>query len=122
MRMHPYARLPTRRSASAAGVGVSALEGIEQTSGEHTVVANGHSNAGPEGFEGQCESPSRHAAKRGISLVNAPGTKNRNYCDEIKCERIAMWMIAKAARSGVRETHVLDESERRDGGPGSTGA
>jgi dUTP pyrophosphatase len=76
------------------------------------------------------------AAKHGISVLNAPGTIDADYRGEVKVilvnlsneqfvinpgERIAQMVVARYEKVEWDEVEVLDETERGDGGFGSTG-
>jgi dUTP pyrophosphatase len=90
----------------------------------------------PEGYEAQIRSRSGLAAKYGVTVTNAPGTIDADYTGEIKVslinlsrdtvviqpgERIAQMVVAKYEKVTWNEVAVLDETERGDGGFGSTG-
>ena len=90
----------------------------------------------PEGYEAQIRPRSGLAAKYGITVTNAPGTIDMDYTGEIGVslinlsnenfvvhpgERIAQMVVAKYERVEWNEVAVLDETERGDGGFGSTG-
>ena len=76
------------------------------------------------------------AAKHGISVLNSPGTIDADYRGEVKVilvnlsnepfvinpgERIAQLVVAKYEKVEWDEVEVLDETERGEGGFGSTG-
>ena len=90
----------------------------------------------PEGHEAQIRPRSGLAAKKGISILNSPGTIDADYRGEIKVilvnlsnenftiedgERIAQMIVAKHERIEWRESSELLETERGAGGFGSTG-
>jgi dUTP pyrophosphatase len=90
----------------------------------------------PQGFEAQVRPRSGLAAKRGLTMLNSPGTIDSDYRGEIKCivvnlsnddqiiepgERIAQMVIAKFERIEWEPVTSLDDSERGAGGFGSTG-
>jgi dUTP pyrophosphatase len=90
----------------------------------------------PDGFEAQVRPRSGLAIKRGISLVNTPGTIDSDYRGEIKCilinlsdeiqtiehgERIAQMVIARYERVQWEAVETLNDSSRGAGGFGSTG-
>ncbi len=90
----------------------------------------------PEGCEAQIRPRSGLAAKHGIGIVNSPGTIDADYRGEIKIilvnlsdeeftlnpgERIAQMIIAKYERVVLVETDSLSETDRGEGGFGSTG-
>ena len=103
---------------------------------ERTIVKTGLFIALPIGTEAQVRPRSGLAAKKGITVLNAPGTVDADYRGEIGVilinlsnedfiinngERIAQLVIAKHERAEWEETNTLDETERGAGGFGSTG-
>jgi dUTP pyrophosphatase len=103
---------------------------------ERTIVKTGLFIALPVGFEAQVRPRSGLAAKKGITVLNSPGTVDADYRGEIGVilvnlsnedftindgERIAQLIIAKHERVLWEEVSVLDETERGAGGFGSTG-
>ena len=90
----------------------------------------------PVGFEAQVRPRSGLAAKKGITVLNAPGTIDADYRGEVGVilvnlseedfvvangERIAQMVIAKHERVEWEETDNLSETSRGAGGFGSTG-
>ena len=76
------------------------------------------------------------AAKFGVSVLNAPGTIDADYRGEVKVilvnlsnepfvvnpgERIAQMVVARYEKVEWDEVEVLDDTERGEGGFGSTG-
>ena len=103
---------------------------------ERAIVKTGLFIALPEGFEAQVRPRSGLAAKKGITVLNSPGTVDADYRGEIGVilvnlsnedfiindgERIAQLVIAKHERVNWQEVMVLNETERGAGGFGSTG-
>lgn len=103
---------------------------------ERTIVKTGLFIALPIGFEAQVRPRSGLAAKKGITVLNSPGTIDADYRGEIGVilvnlsndnfiindgERIAQLIIAKHERVNWQEVTVLNETERGSGGFGSTG-
>ncbi|MGG8495901.1 dUTP diphosphatase [Tenacibaculum sp. TC6] len=103
---------------------------------ERTIVKTGLFIALPVGYEAQVRPRSGLAAKKGITVLNAPGTVDADYRGEIGVilinlsnedfvindgERIAQLVIAKHERVQWQEVEVLNETERGAGGFGSTG-
>jgi dUTP pyrophosphatase len=103
---------------------------------ERTIVKTGLFIALPVGFEAQVRPRSGLAAKKGITVLNSPGTVDADYRGEIGVilvnlskedftindgERIAQLVIAKHERVIWQDVSVLDETERGAGGFGSTG-
>ncbi|MCB9342386.1 MAG: dUTP diphosphatase [Saprospiraceae bacterium] len=90
----------------------------------------------PDGYEAQVRPRSGLAIKRGLSLVNTPGTIDSDYRGEIKCivvnlsneeqviepgERIAQMVIARFEQIEWQPVEELSDSSRGAGGFGSTG-
>lgn len=90
----------------------------------------------PEGYEAQIRPRSGLAAKKGITVLNSPGTVDADYRGEVKVilvnlsdqlfviedgERIAQMVVAKHERITWNEVATLAETERGSGGFGSTG-
>lgn len=90
----------------------------------------------PEGYEAQIRPRSGLAAKKGITVLNSPGTIDADYRGEIKViivnlsnddfivengERIAQMVIARHERIEWEEAEILLETSRGAGGFGSTG-
>ncbi len=90
----------------------------------------------PEGYEAQIRPRSGMAIKKGISVLNSPGTIDADYRGEIKVilvnlsgenvwiedgERIAQMVISKHESISWEPADVLDETQRGAGGFGSTG-
>ena len=103
---------------------------------ERAMVPTGLYIALPDGTEAQVRPRSGLAAKHGISVLNSPGTIDADYRGEIKVilvnlsnepfvinpgERIAQLVVAKYEKVEWDEVEVLDETERGEGGFGSTG-
>jgi dUTP pyrophosphatase len=103
---------------------------------ERAIVKTGLYIALPVGFEAQVRPRSGLAAKKGITVLNSPGTVDADYRGEIGVilvnlsnynfiindgERIAQLIIAKHERVHWQEVDVLSNTERGAGGFGSTG-
>ncbi len=103
---------------------------------ERTIVKTGLFIALPLGTEAQVRPRSGLAAKKGITVLNAPGTVDADYRGEIGVilvnlsnesfeindgDRIAQLVIAKHERAVWKEVEVLGVTARGAGGFGSTG-
>lgn len=103
---------------------------------ERAMIPTGLYIALPDGTEAQVRPRSGLAAKFGISVLNAPGTIDADYRGEIKVilvnlsnepfvvnpgERIAQMVIARYEKVEWEEVESLDQTERGEGGFGSTG-
>lgn len=131
-------QLPSYATASSAGMDLKAniLEPIVLKPMERCLFPTGIYIQLPEGYEAQIRPRSGLAAKYGITVTNAPGTIDADYTGEVKVslinlsndafivqpgERIAQMVIARYEKITWNEVAVLDETERGDGGFGSTG-
>ena len=103
---------------------------------ERSIVGTGLFIELPIGYEAQVRPRSGLAAKKGITVLNAPGTIDADYRGEIGVilvnlsnedftinngERIAQLVIAKHERSEWQLVDELSETDRGQGGFGSTG-
>ena len=103
---------------------------------ERTIVKTGLFIELPIGFEAQVRPRSGLAAKKGITVLNAPGTVDADYRGEIGVilinlsnedfiiedgERVAQLVIAKHERADWVEVNELSDTVRGAGGFGSTG-
>lgn len=103
---------------------------------QRKLVPTGLYIALPEGFEAQIRPRSGLALKKGITLLNTPGTIDADYRGEIGVivvnlseedfiiedgERIAQMVITRYEKAEWEEVEVLGETERGDGGFGHTG-
>lgn len=129
---------PSYETDGAAGMDLRANieESITLKPLERAIVKTGLFIALPVGFEAQVRPRSGLAAKKGITVLNSPGTVDADYRGEIGVilvnlsnedfvvndgERIAQLVIAKHERVTWQEVDVLSETERGSGGFGSTG-
>lgn len=103
---------------------------------QRCLVPTGLYIALPPGFEAQIRPRSGLALKKGITVLNSPGTIDADYRGEICIilvnlssedfviedgERIAQMVIARHEQAVWQETEVLDDTERGAGGFGHTG-
>ena len=129
---------PSYETDGAAGIDLRANieESITLKPLERAIVKTGLFIALPVGFEAQVRPRSGLAAKKGITVLNSPGTVDADYRGEIGVilvnlsnedfvvndgERIAQLVIAKHERVTWQEVEILSETERGSGGFGSTG-
>lgn len=132
---HP---LPKYQTALSAGMDLHANleEPIVLMPQARMLVATGLFIELPEGYEAQVRPRSGLALKHGITVLNSPGTIDADYRGEIKVllinhgqepftiqngERIAQMVIAQHATVQWQETQSLSNTERGEGGYGSTG-
>lgn len=122
--------------AAAFGAAESSLEELKMPPGSRIKVLTGYAIELPPGYEGQVRSRSGLALRRGLAVLNAPGTIDSDYRGEIgvvlinhgrepqiirRGARIAQLVVAPVARCEIHAANALQETERADGGFGSTG-
>ena len=103
---------------------------------ERCLISTGLYIALPKGYEAQIRHRSGMAIKKGITVLNSPGTIDADYRGEICIifvnlsaepfviedgERIAQMVIARHEQAEWTEVQTLDETERGSGGFGHTG-
>lgn len=130
--------LPHYSTIASAGMDLRANidESIALKPLERTIVKTGIFMELPVGFEAQVRPRSGLAFKKGITVLNSPGTVDADYRGEVGVilvnlsaeefliedgERIAQMVIAKHEQADWFEVETLDETERGAGGFGSTG-
>src|SRR5688572_12657307 len=132
---HP---LPSYETIASAGMDLRANVDAPSTLKplERAIVKTGLFIELPAGYEAQVRPRSGLAAKKGITVLNSPGTIDADYRGEIGVilvnlsnedftiehgERIAQLIIAKHERAVWEEVEELEETSRGTGGFGSTG-
>lgn len=130
--------LPSYESEEAAGMDIRAAvtQDITLQPGERVLVPTGFKMALPAGYEAQIRPRSGLAYKNGVTMLNTPGTIDSDYRGEVKVlainhgdkafvisngDRIAQMVIAPVYQAQTEEVDVLPETNRGDGGFGSTG-
>ena len=131
-------QLPSYATAGSAGMDLKANTDvpISLKPMERYLFPTGMHIQLPEGYEAQIRPRSGLAAKYGITVTNCIGTIDSDYTGEIKVslinlstdtvviypgDRIAQMVVAKYEKVTWEEVAALDETERGDGGFGSTG-
>lgn len=132
----PYP-LPQYQTAGAAGVDLCAhiTQDITIQSMERILIPTGIYVAIPQGYEAQIRPRSGIALKKGLTCLNTPGTIDADYRGEIKVllvnlsneiqtiipgERIAQMIFSKHETVIWKPVHTLSNTERNEGGFGST--
>ena len=130
--------LPSYETMLSAGMDIRANIDVSVTLKplERVIIKTGLYMSLPRGLEAQVRPRSGLAAKKGISVLNSPGTIDADYRGEIGVilinlskedfvindgDRIAQLVIAKYEQIKWKKVTVLDETDRGDGGFGSTG-
>lgn len=130
--------LPAYQTSASAGMDLrAALDApLVLEAGTRSLIPTGLRLEIPPGYEGQVRPRSGLALKRGLTVLNAPGTIDADYRGEVGVilinlsrepqriepgERIAQLVFAPVARAVLVEAESLADSERGAGGFGSTG-
>jgi dUTP pyrophosphatase len=130
--------LPAYATDGAAGMDVVAAIAAPLVimPGDRAAVPTGIAMAIPKGYEVQVRPRSGLALKHGLTVANAPGTIDADYRGEVKvllinlgskpvtiepAMRIAQLVPAAVTRAALRIVASLDETDRGEGGFGSTG-
>ncbi len=137
-KLHPKAIVPVYMTEHAAGMDLCTVidSPVTLAPGERILLPTGLAMEIPPGFEGQVRPRSGLALKKGIALVNSPGTIDADYRGEIGIiiinhgvesveflpgDRIAQLIIAPVAQANLVEVDELNDSTRSSGGFGHTG-
>lgn len=132
---HP---LPEYETIGSAGLDLRAWlpEAVELKPLERKLIPTGLFIELPSGYEAQIRPRSGLAVKKGLTLLNTPGTIDADYRGEIKVimvnisdapqmildgERIAQMIVARHERITWHLTTALDPTDRGAGGFGHTG-
>ncbi len=132
--------LPSYQSKHAAGLDLVAAvprdQPVKLSAGARALVPTGFVLELPHGCEGQVRPRSGLAFKHGLTVLNSPGTIDADYRGEImvllvnlgsetfrvqRGDRIAQLVIAPVASVEIVAVETLGETERGQGGFGSTG-
>ncbi|MFP3158781.1 MAG: dUTP diphosphatase [Hydrogenobaculum sp.] len=131
------ASLPFYATVGASGLDLFCVDDVVVIRPlERALVSTGIAIELPEGYEAQIRPRSGLALKKGVTVLNSPGTIDHDYRGEIKVilinlsdkevviekgERIAQMVIAPVLKVEVVEVKELSNTQRQDGGFGSTG-
>jgi len=131
-------KLPTYKTSGSSGMDLVAYIKNKMTinPGKTAIVPTGIAVAIPKNYEIQIRPRSGLAAKKGISVLNTPGTIDSDYRGEIKIilinlskksfvvksgDRIAQMILCPVAKGRLKEVKNLPKTVRGKGGFGSTG-
>jgi len=129
---------PFYATTGSAGADLRAAVGapLALKPGERALIPTGIAMALPAGYEGQVRPRSGLAVKFGVTVLNAPGTIDADYRGEVMVPlinlgsddfviehglRIAQLIVAPFQQADFKVVDTLDDTERGDGGFGSTG-
>ncbi|MBK9793795.1 MAG: dUTP diphosphatase [Sphingobacteriales bacterium] len=130
--------LPEYETTGSAGVDLRAQlqEPVMLKPLQRALIPTGLYIELPDGYEAQVRPRSGLALKKGVTVLNSPGTIDSDYRGEIKViminlsnettvintgERIAQLIISKFEKVIFKEVDALNETERGEGGFGHTG-
>ena len=128
--------IPSYETPLSAGADVRTNEDFTLYPGHRLLVHTGIYIELPEGYEAQIRPRSGLAAKKGITVLNSPGTIDADYRGEVcvllynsgdspevfhRGDRIAQMVIAKHERAKFLPVNELSSTERGEGGFGHTG-
>ncbi len=129
--------VPAYAHPGDAGADLVSAESLRLEPGQRALVSTGVRIALPDGHVGFVVPRSGLATKHGITIVNAPGTVDAGYRGEIKVtllntdadaaydigvgDRIAQFIVMPVSRARFIPVESLPESDRGEGGFGSTG-
>ena len=135
---HSNNPLPEYSTKDSAGMDVRAMldEPVTLRPLERALIPTGLHIQLPEGYECQIRPRSGLALKKGITVLNTPGTIDADYRGEIKIilinlssepftiengERICQMVIKEYVKATLTHVDALDDTERGAGGFGHTG-
>ncbi len=131
-------KLPQYETAGSAGVDLTAHldAGVTIPPMERALIPTGIAVEIPGGYEGQVRPRSGLALKHGVTMVNTPGTIDSDYRGEIRVimvnlgdspfevnpgDRIAQLVVSPVVRLAWDEVEMLTDTDRGEGGFGSSG-
>ena len=131
-------KLPVYKTFGSSGMDLVAYVKNKMTikPGKTAIISTGIALAIPNNYEIQIRPRSGLAAKKGISVLNTPGTIDSDYRGEIKVilinlgkkifviksgDRIAQMILCPVMKAELKEVNVLPKTVRGKGGFGSTG-
>ena len=129
--------IPSYAYPGDAGMDLRAIEHVSLAPFERALVSTGLAVAIPEGYAGFVQPRSGLAIKQGVTVLNTPGLIDSHYRGELKVtlinldpnntfevnpgDRIAQLVIQKVENVAWNVVDSLDETERGEGGFGSSG-
>ena len=136
-RLDPTVELPAYAYEGDAGLDLRSNEDVVLAPFERRLIGTGLAIAIPDGYAGFVQPRSGLALKKGLSMANTPGLVDAHYRGELKVcainldahepiviskgEHIAQLVIQRVPQVHLREVEQLDETDRGEGGFGSSG-
>ncbi|MDS9471713.1 dUTP diphosphatase [Sporosarcina pasteurii] len=134
--IHEDAKMPNRANEGDAGLDIFSVEEKIVKAGETALISTGIQMELPKGTEAQIRPRSGLALKHAVTVLNSPGTIDEGYRGELKIilinhgkedfkvekhMRIAQMVIAPVLQVTLEQTNTLTNSDRGQGGFGSSG-
>jgi dUTP pyrophosphatase len=135
-KLNDEANIPEYKVFSDSGCDLKCTSDVIIPVGKIKVVGTGIAIKTPHGYEAQIRPRSGLASKRGLSVINTPGTIDSGYTGEIKValinlgeapvelkegDRFAQMVFCPVYKAVFHEVHELELTDRADGGFGHTG-
>lgn len=136
-RLDPTVQLPSYAYEGDAGLDLRSNEDVDLAPFERRLISTGLAIAIPEGYAGFVQPRSGLALREGLSMANTPGLVDAHYRGELKVcainldpnntihvsrgERIAQLVIQAVPTVTLCEVDQLDQTDRGEGGFGSSG-
>lgn len=136
-RLDKTVELPSYAYEGDAGLDLRSSEAVDLAPFERRLVSTGLAIAIPDGYAGFVQPRSGLALKKGLSMANTPGLIDAHYRGELKVcainldpketihiekgERIAQLVIQKVPVVTLQEVDELSQTDRGEGGFGSSG-
>ena len=120
-------KLPSYKTSGSSGMDLVAFikNKITINPGNRAMIPTGISLAIPKNYEIQIRPRSGLTSKKGISVLNTPGTIDSDYRGEIKIvksgDRVAQMILCPVAKGKFKEVKNLPKTVRGETGFGSTG-
>jgi dUTP pyrophosphatase len=135
-KLHEDAIIPEYKTVGSAGMDISSIQNVIIYPSQVELVSTGISVEIPEGYEIQVRPRSGLAYKNKITVLNTPGTIDSDYRGEIKVllynvskdmfevkkgDRIAQLVVNKVEQPEIEVVSETSDTQRGEGGFGSTG-
>jgi len=135
-KLNGEAIIPEFKTSGAAGMDIASIEPVTLEPMQFKIVKTGLAVEIPDGYEIQVRPRSGMACKKGITVINTPGTIDADYRGEIGVglinlspvsvlighgERIAQLVVNKIEQPEIEVVTELSDTERGAGGFGHTG-
>lgn len=134
-KLHQHAMIPEYATKGSAGFDLACVENFRIETGETIIVNTGLAFEIPEGYELQIRPRSGLSAKTGLRVANSPGTIDSDFRGEVGIilyntgipyvvgpgQKIAQGVICPIVQAEFEVVEELSDTERGEGGWGSTG-